>query len=148
MSTSAPEPPPVPGPRPVIVDILRAYEGALVGLVIVVLAGILSAAGTGLAEFAAVVALPGLLMVVFMHLGSPPRRLFVLRSAGALVGWGLGWAVFIPLLIVLSYAVFSAPSWPLVYITIAAVDGILVALCITAADRLGSRLGLRGSAGA
>jgi hypothetical protein len=87
-------------------------------------------------------------MAVFMHLGSPPRGLFVLRVAGALLGWGLCWGVFIPLLILLSYAVFSAPSQPLVYVAIAVVDGVLVGLGITAADRLGRFVRRRSSSDA
>lgn len=134
--------------RPVIIDIVRAYEGILFGLVVVILAAFLSGSGAGLAEFAAVLVLPAVLMVAFMHLGRPPRGLYVLRAAGALVGWALGWIVFIPLFIALSYAVFTAPAWPLVYVTIAVADGILLGLCVAAADRIGLRMRARASVGA
>ena len=126
--------------RPVIVDIVRAYEGILLGLVLILLAAVVSAAGPGTTEFAAVLVLPALLMVAFMHLGAPPRGLFLLRSAGALVGWALSWVVFIPLFIVLSYAIFSAAAGILVYITIAVLDGLLIGLCITAVDRIAKRM--------
>ena len=140
MSPPAQEAPPVRAQRPVIVDIVRAYEGILLGLVILLLAAILSGAGPGIPEFTAVLVLPALLMVGFMHLGAPPRGPFLVRTAGALVGWALSWVVFIPLFVSLSYAVFSAAAGILVYITIAVLDGVLIGLCILGVDRLARRL--------
>ncbi len=145
MATPALDPATVPA-RPVIVDIVRAYEGILFGLVIVLLAAIVSGTGPGLTEFAAVLVLPAVLMVGFMRLGRPPRALYALRAGGALVGWALSWVVFIPLFVALTFAVFSAPSWPLVYGIIAILDGVLVGLCIAAADRIRRRIMLRTAA--
>lgn len=139
MSTANPGPPPARVERPLIVDLIRAYEGILLGLVIVIVAAVLSGGNAGLWDFAVVIVLPGALMVAFMHLGAPPRRLFFLRAAGALAGWGLIWIVFIPLFLILYYAVFPAAALILVFMILAIVDGIILGLSMAAIDRLGRR---------
>jgi len=121
------------------VDLVRAYEGILLGLVVVVLAAALSGGEYSVAEFGAVLVFPGVLMLVFMHLGSPPLRLFAVRALGAVVGWGLIWLVFIPLFVLLYYAVFPATAAMLVYAVIAILDGFILGLSMFVFDRVGRR---------
>ncbi len=132
-----------PGERPLIVDVVRAYEGILLGLVIVVIAGILAGGGFGVLDFAAVLVLPAVFMLFLMHQGAPPRRLFLRRALGALVGWALIWIVFLPLFIVLSYADLLGSEPPVVYVVLAALDGIVLGLSMAGVDRLARWLGRR-----
>lgn len=138
-TASVPETP--PGPRPLIVDLVRAYEGILLGLVVVIIAGILAGGGFGVLDFAAVLVLPPVLMLFFMHQGAPPRRLFLRRALGALVGWALIWVVFIPLFIFLAYAVILGSEQPVVFVVLAILDGIILGLSMAAVDRLARWLG-------
>ncbi len=116
------------------------------GLVVVIVAAVLSGGAFNEIDFAAVVVLPGALMVFFMHLGAPPRRLFVVRAVGAIVGWGVTWILFVPLYFFLYYAVFSRIGLSAGFGILALVDGVILALCIVGADRVDKRR--RGSASA
>lgn len=131
------------GERPLIVDLVRAYEGILLGLVVVVIAGILAGGGFGVLDFAAVLVLPAVLMLFFMHQGAPPRRLFLRRALGALVGWALIWIVFIPLFIFLSFAVILGSEQPVVFVVLAVLDAIVLGLSMAAVDRVARWLGRR-----
>ncbi len=126
-----------PHHRPLVVDLVRAYEGILLGFVLIVVAGILSGGSFGVAEFAAVLVLPVVLMLVLMHQGAPPRRVYLRRAVGAVVGWALIWLLFIPLFIVLSYAVIPGNEQVLVFPVLAVLDGIILGLTMAGFDRLG-----------
>ncbi len=129
-----------PPRRPLVIDLVRAYEGILLGLVLIVLAATLAGGAYGVPEFGAVLVLPGALMLVFMHLGRPPLRLYAVRALGAILGWALIWLVFIPLFVILSYAVIPGSEGVLVYVVLAVVDGIVLGLCIAGVDRVDRRL--------
>lgn len=129
-----------PDGRPLIVDLVRAYEGILLGLVIILVAGIASGGGFGVLDFAAVLVIPAVLMLAFMHQGAPPRRLFAVRALGALVGWALIWTVFIPLFVILSYAVIPGSEHLFVFVVLAILDGIILGLTMAAVDRLARHL--------
>ncbi len=136
---------PTPAPdaaseRRLIIDLVRAYEGILLGFVLILLAAVLSGGGFGVLDFAVVLVLPAALMLLFMHQGAPPRRLFAVRALGALVGWALIWIVFIPLFLFLAYAAVPGSEQILVFIALAIVDGAILGLSMAAIDRLaGSR---------
>ena len=140
MSSPDPSLPSSPSSRPLVVDLVRAYEGILLGLVIIVVAGLLASGGFGVLDFAVVLVLPAVLMLVFMHQGAPPRRLFAVRALGALLGWAVTWVVFIPLFIILSYAVVPGSEHILVYVFLAVLDGVILAVTMAALDRLARRL--------
>ncbi len=127
-------------PRRLIIDLVRAYEGILLGLVLIILAAVLAGGTFGVLDFAAVLVVPAILMLVFMHQGSPPRRLYAVRALGALVGWALIWVVFIPLFVVFSYAVIPGSEDILVFPVLAVLDGVILGLCMAAVDRLSRRL--------
>lgn len=123
--------------RPLIVDLVRAYEGVLLGFVVIVIAGILAGGGFGVLDFAAVLVLPAVLMLFFMNQGAPPRRVYLRRAVGALVGWALVWIVFLPLFIILSYAIIPGNEQVLVFVVLAVLDGIILGLSMAGFERLG-----------
>ncbi len=126
-----------PHDRPLIVDLVRAYEGILLGFVLIVVAGILAGGGFGVVDFAGVLVLPAVLMLVLMHQGAPPRRVYLRRAVGGVVGWALIWLVFIPLFIVLSYVIIPGNEQGLVFPILAVLDGIILGLTMAGFDRLG-----------
>ncbi len=126
--------------RPLVIDVVRAFEGILLGLVLVILAAVLAGGTFNAIDFAAVVVIPGMLMVFFMHLGAPPRRLFIVRALGAIVGWGLIWVVFVPVYFLLYYALFRSVGPTTGFALLAIVDGVILALSILGVDRLARRL--------
>ncbi len=130
--------PPAGPPRqhPLIVDLVRTYEGILLGLVLIVLAAALSGGSYGVYDFAAVLVLPAALMLVFMRQGPRPRRLFAVRAFGALLGWALIWIVFIPLFLLFSYAVIPGSESFLVSVVLALLDGIILGLTMAGIDRI------------
>ncbi len=123
-----------------VIDVVRAFEGILLGLVVVILAAVLAGGTFNAIDFAAVIVIPGVLMVYFMHLGAPPRRLFIVRALGAIVGWGLTWVVFIPVYFLLYYALFRSVGLTAGYALLAIVDGVILALSILGVDRLARRM--------
>ncbi len=125
--------------RPLIIDLVRAYEGVLLGFVVILLAAIVAGGSYGVLEFGAVLVIPAVLMLVFIHQGAPSRRLFATRAAGALVGWAIIWIVFIPLFIFLAYAVVPGSEQILVYVALALVDGVILGLSMAGVDRLANR---------
>lgn len=133
--------PPREGPsqRPLIVDLVRAFEGILLGFVLILVAALLTGGTYGMLDFAAVLVIPAVLMLVFMHQGVRPRRLYAIRALAALLGWALIWIVFIPIYLFLSYAVIPGSEQVLVYVPMAALDGIVLGLTMAAVDRLATR---------
>lgn len=131
---------------PLVVDLVRAYEGILLGLVVIVLAATLAGGTYGVYDFAAVLVIPAVLMLVFMRQGARPRRLFAVRAFGALLGWALIWIVFIPLFLIFSYAVIPGSESFLVYVALAILDGIILGLTIAGLDRIGRFLRRRTAA--
>ncbi len=134
-----PEPGEVSEPwRPVIIDLVRAYEGLLFGVVVVVIALIASAGTLGPAEFVALIVVPGIAMVFLMHRGAP-RQVFRVRATAAIVGWAVVWILF-PILFVASYVVgFSLGGEYAVFIVLAILDGLVLGLVIAAVDRVAAR---------
>lgn len=110
------------------------------GLVVIILAAVLAGGGFGTFDFAAVIVLPALLMLAFMHQGAPPRRVFAVRGLGALAGWAVTWLVLIPLFLFLYYAAFSGVPPPIVFTVLAVLAGVILGLVMAAVDRLGRRL--------
>ena len=116
--------------------LVRAYEGILLGLVVILLALLASLGTLGPAEFAAVVVLPAVFMLLFMHRGSP-REIFRVRATGAVLGWIAAWALF-PVLFVAAYAVGMPLGGEYAAFTILAIlDGVVLGLVLAAVDRIG-----------
>lgn len=120
-------------------DLVRAFEGILLGFVLILVAALLTGGTYGMLDFAAVLVIPAVLMLVFMHQGVRPRRLYAIRALAALLGWALIWIVFIPVYLFLSYAVIPGSEQVLVYVPMAALDGIVLGLTMAAVDRLATR---------
>jgi hypothetical protein len=124
--------------RPLIVDLIRAYEGLLFGVVVILLALVASAGTLGPAEFAALLVVAPVLMVLVMRRGAP-SPVFRVRAAGAVLGWVAAWALF-PVLFPLAYLV----ALPLggeygVFTLLAILDGLVLGLILAAVDRIGLR---------
>lgn len=117
-------------------DLVRAFEGILLGLVVIVLAAVLAGGSYGVFEFAAVLVLPAALMLVFMRQGNRARPLYAIRAGGALVGWALIWTVFIPLFLILAYAVIPGSEQFFAYGLLAMLDGLILGLTMAGVDRL------------
>ncbi len=132
--------------RPLLVDLLRAYEGLLLGVVVILMALVASAGTLGPAEFGALVVIPPILMVLFMRRGAAPR-LFRLRATGAVLGWVAAWALF-PVLFLVAYFVGQPLGGEYAVFTVLAVlDGFVLGLVLAAVERVGTRIRLRGTAG-
>lgn len=128
-----------------MVDLVRAYEGLLLGLVLVLVALLASRGSLGPAEFAALLVVPAVGMVLTMRRGAP-REVFRLRATGALVGWAVAWILFPPL-----FAASYAAGAPLggetaVFTVLALLDGVVIGLVLALVDRLGVRLRSRKAA--
>lgn len=124
--------------RPLIIDLVRAYEGLLFGLLVVVLALIASGGTLGPAEFAALIVVPPIAMVYLMHRGAP-RDVFRVRATAAVVGWAVAWILF-PLLFVASFVVGSPLGGDYgVFTVLAILDGLVLGLVLAAVDRVASR---------
>ena len=132
-----------------IVDVVRAYEGVLFGLVLVVLAAVGTRQPFSYVALGAVIVIPAALMVVFMHFGSPPRPLFLARVTGALVGWTLAWLLFYPAYIVAYLFAFPIGGSVGTLVLVAFLDGVLLGLLIALADwvrrRVRDRAALRAA---
>ncbi len=144
---SASPPPPAAGSaRPIVVDLVRAYEGLLLGVVLVLVALVASGGPLGPAEFAALLVVPAVGMVFTMRRGAP-REVFRIRVTGALLGWALAWVLF-PALFEVAYAARTAAGGETVVFTILALlDGIVLGLVLALVDRIGSRRRSRKAAG-
>ncbi len=134
-----PEPGEVSEPwRPLIIDLVRAYEGLLFGVVVVVIALIASAGTLGPAELVALIVVPGIAMVFLLHRGAP-RHVFRVRATAAIVGWAVVWILF-PILFVASYIVgFSLGGEYAVFTVLAVLDALVLGLVIAAVDRVAAR---------
>jgi hypothetical protein len=124
--------------RPLIVDLVRAYEGLLFGVVIILLALLASAGTLGPAEFVAVLVLPPVLMVLLMRRGAA-RRLFRLRATGAVLGWVAAWALFPILFLAAYWAGMPRGGEYAVFTILAILDGIVLAVVLAAVDWIGGR---------
>ncbi len=134
-----------PAIRPLVVDLVRAYEGILFGLVVIVLALLASGGVLGPAEFGALIVIPALTMVLSMRRGAP-RDVFRLRATAALLGWAVAWILF-PFLILLAYwAVDRVGGEYATFTVLAVLDGLVIGLVMTAADRLAARMRTRKDA--
>ena len=132
-------------PRPLVVDLLRAYEGLLVGVLVIIVALVASAGTPGPAEFVALLVVPPIVMVWVMHRGAAPR-LFRVRAAGAVLGWAAAWALF-PLLALTSYYLGDPMGGDYAVFTILAIlDGVVLGLVLAAVDRIAARMRMRRSA--
>lgn len=125
-------------PRPLIIDLVRAYEGLLFGVVVVLLALVASGGTLGPAEFVALIVVPPIGMVYLMHRGAP-RRVFRIRATAAVVGWAVVWILF-PILFVASYVVGSPLGGEYGLFTVLTIlDGFVLGLVLVAVDRVASR---------
>ena len=124
--------------RPLVVDLVRAYEGILLGLVVVVLALVASSGTLGPAEFAALIAVPAVTLALNMRRGAP-REVFRLRAAGAVLGWIVAWVLFPPLFLVAHGLGAPLGGEYTVFSLLAILDGVVLGLVLTAVDRLGMR---------
>lgn len=118
---------------------MRAYEGILFGLVILVLALAASSGTLGPAEFAALIVVPAITMVLSMRRGAP-REVFRLRATGALLGWIGAWLLFPPLFVAAYVAGTSLGGEYAVFTLLALLDGLVLGLVLAAVDRIGARL--------
>lgn len=133
------------GGRPIVVDLVRAYEGILLGVVLVLLALVASAGSLGPAEFAAVIVVPGILMVLVMHRGAP-REVFRVRATGAILGWTAAWLLFPPMFLAAYWAGMPLGGEYAVFTILAILDGVVLGLVMAAVDRIGTRLRSRRTA--
>lgn len=128
--------------RPLIVDLVRVYEGLLFGVVLVVLALVVTGGTLGPAELGALIVVPPIAMVLFMRRGAP-RTLFRLRATAALLGWAVAWILFPPLFVA-SYLVGRPLGGEYaVFTLLAMLDGLVVGLVLGGVDRLAPRLRTR-----
>jgi hypothetical protein len=130
-----------PGRRPLAVDLVRAYEGILLGLVIIVLALVASGGTFGPAEFAAAIVVPGILMVVFIRRGAPPD-VFRVRATGAILGWAIIWVSF-PVLWLAAYWIGVRGGEYAFATVLAVLDGMVLGLVVAAVDWFWVRLRAR-----
>lgn len=132
-------------PRPLIVDLVRAYEGLLLGVVLVVIALIASGGALGPAELGALIVVPAISMLLLMRRGAP-RHVFRARATAAIVGWVVIWALF-PILFLASYWVGIRFGGEYTVFTILAIlDGIVLGLVLALVDRLAARLRSKSAA--
>lgn len=132
--------------RPLLVDLLRAYEGLLVGVIVIIVGLVASAGVLGPTEFVALLIIPPILMILVMRRGASPR-LFRRRATGAALGWAVAWALF-PILALTSYYL----AYPLggdnaVFTTLAILDGLVLGLMMYGAERVATWIDARRSAG-
>ncbi len=132
-------------PRPLVVDLLRAYEGLLVGVLVIIVALVASAGTLGPAEFVALLVVPPILMVWVMHRGAVPR-LFRVRAAGAVLGWAVAWALFPLLALTSDYVGYAIGGDYALFTILAILDGVVVGLVLAAVDRIAARVRVRRSA--
>lgn len=128
-----------PGVRPLIVDLVRAYEGILFGLVVIVVALLASGGVLGPAEFVALIVVPAITMVLSMHRGAS-RDVFRLRATAALLGWAVAWGLFPVLLLAAYWAVVRFGGEYAIFTVLAILDGLVIGLVMMAADRVAARL--------
>jgi hypothetical protein len=120
------------------VDLVRAYEGLLFGVLFVLVALLVSAGTLGPAEFVAVLVVPPILMVLLMRRGAS-AAVFRVRATGAVLGWVAAWALF-PLLFVVAYGAGLPLGGEYAVFTILAIlDGVVLGLVLAAVDRIGFR---------
>ncbi len=123
--------------RPLIIDLVRAYEGLLFGVVVVVIALIASGGSLGPAEFAALIVVPPIAMVYLMHRGAP-RRVFRIRATAAVVGWAVVWILF-PVLFLAAYWAGVGGGEYAVFTVLAILDGLVIGLVLATVDRVAAR---------
>lgn len=128
--------------RPLIVDLVRAYEGLLFGVVLVVLALLATGGTLGPAELGALIVVPPIAMVLFMRRGAP-RDVFRLRATAALVGWAVAWILFPPLFVAAYVVGRPMGGEYAVFTLLALLDGIVVGAVLAVVDRLAPRLRVR-----
>ena len=128
-----------------IVDLVRAYEGLLLGVVVVLLALLASSGTLGPAELAAVIVVPGILMVLSMRRGAS-RETFRLRATGALLGWAVAWILFPVLFLAAYWAGLPLGGQYAVFTILAVLDGTILGLVLAGVDRFGMRRRARTSA--
>jgi len=131
-----------PPERPLLVDLLRAYEGLLLGVIVVIVALAASAGVLGPSEFVALLVVPPILMVFVMRRGAP-RDLFRWRATGAVLGWVAVWALFLPLYLVVYVWAFPRLGEYGGFTLLAILDGIVLGVVLAAVDRLGARWRVR-----
>ena len=132
--------------RPILVDLLRAYEGLLLGVVLVLVALVASGGTLGPAEFAALLIVPAIGMVFTMRRGTP-REVFRLRATGALAGWAVAWALFPPLFLAAYWAGMPWGGETAVFSILALLDGIVLAFVLVLVDWAAAVLRSRRAAG-
>ncbi len=120
--------------RPLLVDLVRAYEGILMGIVVVLVALVASRGSLGPAEFGALLILPPILMVLLMRRGAP-RDVFLVRATGAILGWIAIWALF-PVLFLAAIMIGEGAGDYAVFTVLAVFDGALLGIVLTLLDRI------------
>ena len=139
-------PPAVEGRRPIVVDLVRAYEGLLLGVLLVLVALLASGGVLGPAEFAALLVVPAIGMVLTMRRGAT-RDVFRLRATGALLGWAVAWVLFPPLFLAAYWAGMPWGGETAVFSLLALLDGIVLALVLVLVDWAAAVLRYRKAAG-
>ena len=124
-----------PGTRPLVVDLVRAYEGILFGLVVIVLALLASSGTLGPAEFGALIVVPAITMLLSMRRGAP-REVFRIRAIAALLGWAAVWALFPLLLLVAYWGVARFGGEYATFTVLAVLDGLVLGVVMKSADWL------------
>ncbi len=135
----------MPAERPIVVDLVRAYEGLLLGVLLVLVALLASGGVLGPAEFAALLVVPAVGMVFTMRRGAP-RQVFHLRVTGALAGWAVAWLLFPPLFLAAYWAGMPWGGETAVFSILALLDGIILALVLILVDWAGAALRSRRAA--
>lgn len=120
-------------------DLVRAYEGLLLGVVVILVALVASAGTLGPAEFGALIVVPPVLMVLMMRRGAPPS-LFRLRATGALLGWVAAWVLFPGLFLVAYFAGNLVGGEYAAFTILGVLDGVVVGIVLAAVDRIGMRV--------
>lgn len=136
---------PTPARRPLVIDLVRMYEGILMGIVIVLVALVISRGTLGPAEFGALLVLPPVLMVLVMRRGAS-RDVFLVRATGAIVGWIAVWGLF-PVLLLSAMWIGSSGGDYAVFTVLAVLDGAILGVVLVFLDRLVFRLHDRASRG-
>lgn len=120
--------------RPLLIDLVRAYEGILLGIVVVLVALVASRGTLGPAEFGALILLPPILMVLLMRRGAA-RDVFLVRATGAVLGWVAVWALF-PVLFLAAIMIGEGAGEYAVFTVLAVFDGALLGIVLTLLDRI------------
>ncbi len=129
---------PAEHPRPLIIDLVRAYEGLLFGVVVVVIALIASGGTLGPAEFVALIVVPPIAMVYLMRRGAA-ARVFRVRATAALVGWAVVWILFPPLFVASDVVGSPFGGEYGLFTVLAILDGLVLGLVLVAVDRVAFR---------